>query len=133
MITFVDTNVLVRYLTGEPPAHAERATVQLEGPDEISVAPHILAETFYVLTSFYRVKIEVAVDALLLLLGRSNIEVLGIPHEFIVAALEMVKPSSRVSMADALLWAQVRTKSSASTVVTFDRKFPDLDIEVVLL
>ena len=111
--TLVDTNVLVRYLTDSPPEQAERATNLIEGPGRLAIAPHILAETFFVLTTFYRVTYPKAIDSLLILLGRVNIDVIGIEHEFVVEALEMVRPSKRVSLADELLWAQARCPTTA--------------------
>jgi predicted nucleic acid-binding protein len=50
---FVDTNVLVRHLTGDPPAQAIRATRYLQGSDELLLPDLILAEVAYVLESFY--------------------------------------------------------------------------------
>jgi len=52
---FVDTNVLVRHLTGDPPDMATRATRYLARADELLLADLIAAETVYVLESFYDV------------------------------------------------------------------------------
>jgi len=54
MTAFVDTNVLVRHLTGDPPAMAKRATAFLAGQPELYLADLIVAETVYVLESFYK-------------------------------------------------------------------------------
>jgi hypothetical protein len=40
---FVDTNVLVRHLTGDPPAQAKRATRFLERADELLLADRVAA------------------------------------------------------------------------------------------
>src|SRR3990167_3089024 len=50
---FVDTNVLIRHLTGDPPEMASRATRYLETADELLLPDLILAEVAYVLESFY--------------------------------------------------------------------------------
>jgi predicted nucleic acid-binding protein len=50
---FVDANILVRHLTGEPPDQAERATRYLRATDELLLADLILAEVADVLESFY--------------------------------------------------------------------------------
>lgn len=55
MTAFVDTNVLVRHLTGDPPDMATRATRYLARADELLLADLIAAETVYVLESFYDV------------------------------------------------------------------------------
>jgi predicted nucleic acid-binding protein len=129
----VDTNILVRYLVNQPLEQAEKAANLLEGSHEILIAPHILAETFFVLTSFYQVSVGATIDSLLVVLGRVNIEVLGIEHSLAVAALELVRPSKRISLPDALLWAQARSNNSAMKVATFDRKFPQDEIELLTL
>lgn len=133
MKVLVDTNILVRYLINQPLGQAEKAARLLEGPDEILIAPHILAETFFVLTSFYQVPAGATIDSLLVLVGRVNVEVLGIEHTLVVATLELVRPSKKISLLDALLWAQARSQSSSLKVATFDRKFPDDGIELLRL
>ena len=50
----VDTNILVRHLTGDPPTTAKRATAFLAGQPELYLADLIVAETVYVLESFYQ-------------------------------------------------------------------------------
>jgi predicted nucleic-acid-binding protein len=50
---FVDTNILVRHLTADPPEVAARATAFLADATELYLADSIVAETIYVLESFY--------------------------------------------------------------------------------
>jgi len=50
---FVDTNILIRHLTGDPPDQAERATAFLAEADELLLPDLIVAEVVYVLESFY--------------------------------------------------------------------------------
>jgi predicted nucleic acid-binding protein len=52
---FIDTNVIIRHLTGDPPGMAARATAFLAGADELLLSDLIVAETVYVLESFYEV------------------------------------------------------------------------------
>ena len=54
MTAFVDTNILVRHLVGDPPAIAKRATAFLASQPELYLADLIVAETVYVLESFYK-------------------------------------------------------------------------------
>lgn len=58
MTAFVDTSVLIRHLTGDPPDLAARATAFLATADELLLPDLIIAEVVYVLESLY----EVAVD-----------------------------------------------------------------------
>lgn len=56
----VDTNVLVRFFTGEPPAMAAKARHLVERADTgeliLVILPVIVAETMYTLESFYEMK-----------------------------------------------------------------------------
>ena len=61
MTAFIDTNVIIRHLTGDPPDMAARATVFLADADELLLSDLIVAEIVYVLESFYEVpRAEVA-------------------------------------------------------------------------
>jgi predicted nucleic acid-binding protein len=53
MTAFVDSNVLVRHLTGDPPGLAARATSRLRSDTPLLLADLIVAEVAYVLESFY--------------------------------------------------------------------------------
>jgi len=54
--SFLDTNVMIRHLTGDPPAQARRATALLAAADELLVPDLVVAEVVFVLESFYEVK-----------------------------------------------------------------------------
>lgn len=61
MTAFIDTNVIIRHLTGDPADMAARATAFLADADELLLSDLIVAETVYVLESFYEVpRAEVA-------------------------------------------------------------------------
>ncbi|WP_423920526.1 PIN domain-containing protein [Candidatus Poriferisodalis sp.] len=53
MTAFVDTNVLVRQLTGSPPDAAAASARLLASGETLLLPDLILAETIYVLQSFY--------------------------------------------------------------------------------
>jgi len=55
LTAFVDFNLLIRHLTGDPPDMARRATALIREVDEMLLADLILAEIIYVLESFYQV------------------------------------------------------------------------------
>lgn len=52
---FLDTNVLIRHLTGEPPEQARRATAFLAAAERLLLPDLIVAEVVYVLESVYGV------------------------------------------------------------------------------
>ena len=62
---FVDTSVIVRYLTNDPPPLAERAASLLEGEEQLTLSEVVLVEAAYVLTKVYEVPREATVDALI--------------------------------------------------------------------
>ena len=124
---FVDTNVLVRYLTDDPPALAERAARVLESEERLVVSELVLVEAAYVLTTVYEVAREAAVDALIDLVQRRNLVLLQLDKPLALAALRLCRSSGRVSFADAFLWAQAR-QAGADTVYTFDARFPSVGL-----
>jgi predicted nucleic acid-binding protein len=63
---FVDTNVLIRHLTGDPPDQAARAPGLLSEADRLLLPDLIVAETVDVLESFYEVPRLDFADAYLL-------------------------------------------------------------------
>ena len=56
MTSFVDSNVLIRHLTGDPPRQARAATTFLEAAEDLFLVDLIVAETVYVLESVYRLE-----------------------------------------------------------------------------
>jgi predicted nucleic-acid-binding protein len=67
---FIDTNVLIRHLTGDPPELAARAAAYLQVEQELFLADLVVAESVYVLESFYEaphVQVAEAVRSLLAL------------------------------------------------------------------
>lgn len=56
MTTLLDTNVIIRHLTGDPPPIARRATRFLASATDLVLVDLIVAECVYVLESFYEVK-----------------------------------------------------------------------------
>lgn len=125
----LDTSVLLRYLTRQPPELALRARELIEGEPELLLSEIALAEAGYVLTSFYRVERASVVDALQSLVQRRNVRLVNLPKPIAFQALALCRPSRRVSFADALLWAQARTLG-VSRIFTFDRKFPSDGLEL---
>ena len=125
---FLDTNVIVRYLMNDPPEMADRAGDVIESDADLRLSVLVLAETGFVLTKTYGISRTDAVNALISFVNRSNIEVHEIPSEIAVKALSMCQPSGRVSFADALLWATIRSHGNA-LLWSFDRSFPGEGIQ----
>jgi predicted nucleic-acid-binding protein len=82
-----------------------------------------------VLRRLYGVAREDVADLLIRLLRRRNILVHGLDKETVIAAILLTRPSNRISVPDALIWAAARC-AAPSTVFTFDRRFPREGIQV---
>lgn len=117
MTAFVDTNVLVRHLTGDPPAMARRATQFLATTDALLLVDLIVAELTYVLESVYgRPRAEVA-DALRALLAMQAVRV--VDADLLHRTVELYE-FERLDFAEAYLVASAE-RSGVGVVASFDR------------
>jgi predicted nucleic acid-binding protein len=117
MTSFVDTNVLVRHLTGDPPAMAERATALLAAESELYLADLILAETIYVLESFYKAPREQVADAMRSLVAMRS--VVTVDPALLLRAIEVYE-LDRLDFAEAYLVACAES-TGIGRVASFDR------------
>lgn len=117
MTAFVDTKVLVRHLTGDPPTQAERATRYLEQADELLLADLILAEVAYVLESFYEVSPIQVAGTLRAILAFPAIRVLD--AELLHRTIEVYE-INRLDFADAYLVACAE-RTGIGIIASFDR------------
>ena len=117
MTAFVDTNVLIRHLTGDPPAQAARATRYLAEADELLLPDLILAEVAYVLESFYETPRGRVADTLRAVLGFPAITV--VDPELMQRAVEAYD-IDRLDFADAYLVACAE-RSGVGVIASFDR------------
>ncbi len=117
MTAFVDTNVLVRHLTNDPPHQAARATRFLAEADQLWLADLIVAELVYVLESFYEVPRPTVA-----MLARSVIAfpaIETIDPALLLRALQVYE-LDRLDFAEAYLVAQAEV-AGADGIVSFDR------------
>lgn len=129
MSVFLDTSVIIRYLTRDHPDMFERAVQIIEGTDELIITEGVLGETAFVLSSVYRMSRQQTIDFMVALVERENISTYAMDKAFVLQGLIMCRPSGRVSVADAMLWAAART-AGASAIYTFDERFPSDNIEL---
>jgi predicted nucleic acid-binding protein len=114
---FVDTNVLVRHLTGDPPAQAARATRYLRRAETLLLADLILAEVAYVLESYYEVARGQVAEALRAILAFRAIRV--VDAELLRRAVEVYEVN-RLDFADAYLVACAE-RTGVGLIASFDR------------
>ena len=113
----LDTNVLIRHLTGDPPDQAARATRYLESADELLLPDLILAEVSYVLESFYEAPRAQVATTLRSVLGFPAIRVLD--ADLLQRAVEVYEVH-RLDFADAYLIASAE-RTGVGVIASFDR------------
>ena len=117
MSAFVDTNILVRHLTGDPPEMAARSTTYLREESELLLTDLVAAETVYVLESFYAtprhqvaqtIRSVIAFDA-----------VICVDPALLLRAIEVYE-TDRIDFAQAYLVACAES-TGVGTIASFDR------------
>jgi predicted nucleic-acid-binding protein len=114
---FVDTNVLIRHLTGDPPRQAARATRFLAEADELLLADLIVAETVYVLESFYEVGRARVAELVRAIIAFGAVRV--VDEELLLRAIEVYEIEC-LDFAEAYLVASAE-RSGADAVASLDR------------
>ncbi len=117
MKALVDTNVLVRHLTGDPPAQAARATRFLAEAPALVLTEIVAAELVYVLESFYRVARAEVADLVRAVIAFPSIETER-PAE-LVRALQLYEVE-RLDFVEATLVARAEA-TGVGAIASFDR------------
>ncbi len=123
MSAFIDTNVLVRHLTGDPPAMAARATAYLRQERELLLTDLVAAETVYVLESFYEVPRAEVAQALRSLVAFESI--VCVDPALMLRAIEVYE-TERIDFAEAYLVACAET-TGVGRIASFDRSIDRVD------
>lgn len=116
MSAFVDTNIVIRHLTGDPPDMAARATAFL-GTEELLLADLIVAETVYVLESFYKAPRSQIADAMRSLIAFPSI--VTVNPALLLRAIEVYEVD-RLDFAEAYLVANAES-TGVDRVASFDK------------
>jgi predicted nucleic-acid-binding protein len=114
---FIDTDVLIRHLTGDPPEQAARATRLLSDADQLLLPDLVVAEVVDVLESVYEVPRLRVAELVRAIVAFSAIEVADEP--VLLRALEVYEVH-RLDFAGAYLVAEAET-SGVNAVVSFDK------------
>ena len=117
MAAFVEANILIRHLTGDPPDQAVRATRYLRDADELLLPDLILAEVAYVLESFYETPRAQVAATLRAVLAFPAIRV--IDADLLQRAIE-VYDFLQLDFADAHLIASAE-RTGVGVIASFDR------------
>ena len=118
----LDTNVLLRFLSGEPAAHAAAArnlfAQASEGKVVLDISPVIVAEALYTLVSFYGVERKTAAEKLSALLQQRGVKLRDANQ--VLSALKRLETAT-IGFADAFLAAGAAEERIS--VASFDRDF----------
>ena len=117
MTALIDTNVLVRHLTGDPPEMATRATAYLGTARELLLTDLVAAETVYVLESFYQAPRGQVAEAMRSLIAFDSI--VCVDPALLLRAIEVYE-TDRIDFAEAYMVACAES-TGISKVASFDR------------
>ena len=119
----LDTSALVRYLTDDDPAVAQRVASLIDGPEPVQVSPLVLIETVHVLRGRpYVVPNPDLADTLVELLAHQNVVLSGLDQDLAAAAMRDARDRSPRHLADALIAAAARG-AGCRVLVTTDVAF----------
>ncbi len=117
LTAFLDTNVLIRHLTGDPPETAARATAALAAEEQLLLTDLVLAECVYVLESFYEVERPRVAELMRSAIAYPSID--AVDTAVLMRALEVYE-LERLDFAEAYLVAQAEA-TGVRQVLSFDR------------
>ena len=120
---FLDRHVLIRHLTGQPPELAAAARRLLASAETLLLADLIVAETVYVLESFYEAPRSQVAEALRSVIAFDA--VVTVDPSLLLRALEVYEVE-RLDFAEAYLVACAET-SGVGAVASFDRAIDRMD------
>lgn len=116
MTVLLDTNVVIRHLTGDPPAMARRATKLLATENELVLTDLVLAECVYVLESFYEVERSQVAE---LMRAALAVPTIASDSELLLRALEVYE-LDRLDFAEAYLVAAAEF-TGVRSIASFDK------------
>lgn len=117
MSAFVDTNILIRHLTADPPAMAARATAYLASESDLLLTDLIVAETVYVLESVYDVPRAQVAEAMRSLIGFPS--VITVDQALLLRTLEIYETHG-IDFAESYL-VSCAESTGVNRVASFDR------------
>ena len=124
---FLDTNLIIRYLTKDDLEKAERAYAFLQavetGAEEVTTTEAVIAEVIYVLSSkqMYHYPREEIVKRLLPVL---QLKGLRLTHKKLYIEALMLYAQRNIDFVDVLIVVKMK-HAGISTLVSFDRDFDD--------
>ncbi len=122
-MTYVDTSVVIRYLTGDDPARTAAAMAIIETRAARAVSIISILEASHVLRTAYAYERRSIASALIDLLSRRNVIVPELAKDHVVHWLNSWGNGTVGSAGDALVAASM-SAHDAEAIATFDAGFP---------
>jgi predicted nucleic acid-binding protein len=119
---FLDTSVLLRYLTADDPPRAFAAAELIDGDRTVVVSGVVLIEAVHVLRTVFALANPEIARALIAFLTRENVELVDADRAHLVAALEWSLRASARRIADAIM-AATAEEAGCDWIATFDESF----------
>jgi predicted nucleic acid-binding protein len=130
-VRFLDTNLLLRFLTGDDPEKAKAVLSLLQrvraGEEELMTSETVVAEVFYVLTrekSRYRVPREEVIDRLLPILTMEGVNMVA--KLALLDALEVFRTYEGLDFEDAMAVGLMRAHGIGE-ILSYDEDFDDVE------
>jgi predicted nucleic acid-binding protein len=130
-VRFLDTNLLLRFLTGDDPDKAQAVLRLLQrvrsGEEELMTSETVVAEVFYVLTrekSRYRVPREEVIDRLLPILTMDGVRAVAKPA--LLDALEVFRTYEELDFEDAMAVGLMHANGIVE-ILSDDEDFEDVE------
>lgn len=120
---YVDTSVVIRYLTGDDPVRTPAAMAIIETRAARAISIVSILEAAHVLRTTYLYERRNVAAALIDLISRRNIVVAEFAKEHVLRWLEAWRDGSAGSPGDALIAASM-SAHDAEAIATFDTGFP---------
>jgi predicted nucleic acid-binding protein len=122
-VTYVDTSVVIRYLTGDDPARTAAAMAIIETRAARAVSIVSILEASHVLRTAYAYERRSIASALIDLISRRNVVVPEVAKDHVLHWLNSWGNGTVGSAGDALIAASM-SAHDAEAIATFDAGFP---------
>jgi len=122
-VIYVDTSVVIRYLTGDDPVRTAAAMAIIETRDPRAVSVVSVLEAAHVLRTRYAYERTNIASALMHLVSRRNVVVPEFAKDHVLHWLNSWANGTAGSAGDALIAASM-SANEAEAIVTFDATFP---------
>ncbi len=117
MTALLDTNILIRHLTGDPPEMAAKASAYLLSGRELVLSDLVVAEIVYVLESFYQQTRQQVAGSVAAVVSSARYQVQD--RALIIRSLE-IYVEHKIDFTEAYLVA-IAEKTGITEIASFDR------------